>query len=169
VPGDSALRSVRIPIRFEGEAEPQVVEGSFLVADWDVRWFRWEKDPREDAVAYEALVAGPPVFRRTEPAIDFPWQSSGPTPDLVDRFVTVATTTLPLEAGRYRLRVVSDDGVRVRVGDRLVIDDWTWHAPKEAVVDLDLPAGRHPVRIDHFELDGWAVLSFRIERVTDHR
>ena len=51
------------------------------------------------------------------------------------------------------------------MGGKRVIDNWTHHAPTEDVAEVDLPAGDHAVRIEHFEIDGWAHLSFRIEVV----
>ena len=134
--------------------------GTLFAAQWDVRFFQWTKDPREGADAWKALVAGEPVERRTVDAIDFAWQG-GKVSDAVgaDRFATVATTTVDLPAGRWRLATVSDDGIRVWVDEKLVVDDWTWHGPTPHDVDLDLAAGEHTIRVEHFEIDGWAVLS----------
>jgi hypothetical protein len=46
-----------------------------------------------------------------------------------------------------------------------VIDDWTWHGPTPHDVDLDLAAGSHPIRVEHFELDGYAALRCSVEPV----
>jgi hypothetical protein len=42
----------------------------------------------------------------------------------------------------------------------LVIDDWTWHPPKEHTAQIDLSEGEHVIRIEHFEIDGAATLKF---------
>lgn len=56
--------------------------------------------------------------------------------------------------GTYAFRLISDDGSRLRVGDRQVIDHDGLHGaePKDGTVDL--AAGPHPLRIEHFEAGG---------------
>ncbi|MCE9637487.1 MAG: right-handed parallel beta-helix repeat-containing protein [Planctomycetes bacterium] len=135
--------------------------GSLFTTTWDVRFFTWTKDPREDADAWKALLAGEPVERRTLPALDFAWQD-GKVSDAVgaDRFATSATTEVELPAGQWTLHTVSDDGIRVWFDDRLVIDDWTHHGPTPHDVALDFAvAAKHTIRVEHFEIDGWAALS----------
>ncbi|MBI4616430.1 MAG: hypothetical protein HY720_22660 [Planctomycetes bacterium] len=170
VTGSGAGSSIR-PFRIEVESDGKhlVAVGTLLTAEWDVRWFPWTKDPREDAPAFEALVAGDPIVRKTFPALDFPWQGGGPEGVPADRFATVAETTLTLPAGRYRIRTVSDDGVRVKVDGTTVLENWTWHGPTEDTAEEDLSAGEHRVRVEHFELDGWAVLRCSLEPASAHR
>ena len=134
--------------------------GTLFTTSWDVRFFKWTKDPREDAAAWAALLAGDPAERRTLSALDFAWQG-GKVSDAVgaDRFGTLATTAIELPAGAWTLRTVSDDGIRVWVDDKLVIDDWTHHGPTPHDVDLDFAApAKHRIRVEHFEIDGWAAL-----------
>lgn len=144
--------------------------GLMVYAPWKVRWWAWTKDPREDAEAWKAMLATPPLYERTVDALDFSWGGGRPSEKVpADRFATVAETTLELPAGRWLLSTTSDDGIRVWVDGRLVLDDWTWHAPKDASVPLDLPAGRHTIRVEHFEIDGWAVLRSSLEPAADRR
>jgi len=42
---------------------------------------------------------------------------------------------------------------------------WDRHGPTEDVAEVTLEAGRHAFRLEHFEIDGWAWLSFRLEHV----
>jgi hypothetical protein len=53
--------------------------------------------------------------------------------------------------------------VRVIVDGRVVQEDWTWHPPKENVTTVDLEAGEHEIVVEHFEIDGYAVLRFDLE------
>ena len=80
-------------------------------------------------------------------------------------FATIAETTLTLPAGTYEIVTVSDDGVRVRVNGETALENWTWHGPTEDRATITLPDGEHRIRVEHFELDGYAMLSFRIRRV----
>lgn len=133
--------------------------GTLFDAVWDVRFFRWEKDPREDAEAWRALLAGEPTERRRLDALSFQWGGGVVSAAVgADRFATLATSQVELPAGRYRLRTVSDDGIRVRIDGRTVIEDWTHHGPTPHEVDVDLEAGVHHLHVEHFEIDGWAVL-----------
>ncbi|MNG39105.1 PA14 domain protein [compost metagenome] len=69
--------------------------------------------------------------------------------------------TLP-GTGPYLLEVISDDGVRAWIDDRLVIDRWSAH--ESAVDRLPVPAGRHRIRLEYFEMTGWAELQVRFRR-----
>ena len=81
-----------------------------------------------------------------------------------DAFATIATTTVPLTAGRWHLRTVSDDGIRVFVDGEVVIERWNIHGPTpdEAVITLDA-ARTVAIKVEHFEKDGWAALQVTLE------
>ncbi len=139
-------------------------KGTLLSSPWKVRWWAWTKDPREDAAAWKALLATPPLDERTVDSLDFSWGAGKPSEKVpADHFGTVAETKVDLPAGTWLLSTTSDDGIRVFVDGKPVIDDWTWHAPKENSATLDLSAGPHSIRVEHFELDGWAALGCAIE------
>jgi hypothetical protein len=56
--------------------------------------------------------------------------------------------------------------VRVRVQGNLVIDNWTWHGPTEDAGDFSVTASQMiQVEVEHFELDGYAVLSVDLESI----
>jgi hypothetical protein len=65
--------------------------------------------------------------------------------------------------GDYYLDITSDDGVRVWVDGKMVHDDWTYHAPKQESIPLYL-GGSHFIRIEHFEIDGYATLMAQLRR-----
>jgi hypothetical protein len=70
-----------------------------------------------------------------------------------------------LSPGRYYLRTIAADAIRVYVDDQLVLDDWTpgeSHA-KEVAFQA---TGEHRFRVEHLQLDGWYELRLDIERVT---
>lgn len=85
-----------------------------------------------------------------------------------DRVALVAEgeTTLP-PGRRYELLVISDDGVRVWVDDALVIDRWTEH--ESAVDRAPIAAGRHRLRVEYFELTGFAELRVDIQKLLNRR
>ena len=73
-----------------------------------------------------------------------------------------ATGTVTLPEGTYSLRTISDDAVRVWVDSALVIDAWT---PHESRVDYaPLAPGRHDLRVEYRQVDGWVELRVDIIR-----
>jgi hypothetical protein len=74
------------------------------------------------------------------------------------------TRLAEFKCGRFRFNVHADDGVRIRVGDRLVLDAW-----REQVADfqplVDLPGGNLPVLVEYFQRSQSAALAVDWERV----
>ena len=129
--------------------------------DWTVKY--WAFDPPSDPVQFPknfaAKLAEPPIKTETLQRLDF--LSGGAIGAAVpaDRVALRAESIVQLPQGLYELAVVSDDGVRVWIDDRLVIDRWTVH---ESEVDrLPLTGGRYRVKVEYFEATGWAELQVR--------
>ena len=174
------LRVVHEGGRFE-------TEGLVAPANWRIRLFPSPTDPREDAerwrAAAEADVAtllerGGALLTVSE--IDFDFGMAGPAavPALAadeaarsmpaDGFGLVAETTLVFPPGRWRLRTVSDDGVRLLRDDEVLIERWDRHGATEDVAELRLDEETAvDLRIEWFELDGAATLRFDLERLGD--
>jgi len=149
-----------------GPRRPRI-GGSLFRADWTVRFYRWaaEADPREHPSAWNELIRSPPLAEAHVPAIDFVWGAGAPAAGVpADRFATVASASIDLPAGRWHVRTVSDDGIRVWIDRELVIDDWTWHPPKDNSTTVELNEGTHDIRVEHFEIDGHAQLQLVITR-----
>ena len=128
--------------------------------DWDVRFFSWgdSTDIRTDAAAFAALLRGAPVFGRREPRLDYMWYRPPAAYRSVpaERFAVEASARVTLPPGRYTLRTISDDGIRVWIDGRLAIDDWNAH---ESTVDhANLTGGRHDIVVRYFQVDGWMEL-----------
>ena len=69
---------------------------------------------------------------------------------------------MTLPPGRYTLRTISDDAVRVWVDGKLAIDDWT---PHESAVDhAPLTGGPHELRVQYYQVDGWVELRLDMVR-----
>ena len=66
---------------------------------------------------------------------------------------------VPPAAGRYQLHVTSNDGARVRLGGRVVYEDWTDHGAKTDTVPITL-TGRdgEPIVVEYFYAGGQGVL-----------
>lgn len=158
------------------KTDKQTIErrGTLIAADWNVTVFASPNDPREDAESWRKASATGVTFRL--PGLSLRYGSGGPS-DLMDapqsvkdaklpreRFGTLASTELTIPAGEWLINTESDDGIHVWVDDKLVIDDWTHHAPKQHSADLKIDAERKvKIRVEHFELDGFAVLTVTLE------
>lgn len=153
--------------------------GVLVRAIWRTRFLTWDSttDPREKLDAWRALAEGAPVFELG--ALRAPFAHAGPLqsnmniktgeraklPKDADHFGLIATTRLTLPAGKWRVRTLSDDGVRVTAGEHTLIDNWTWHGPTPNEATLTLTHEEVvPFRVEYFEIDGYAVLELSIER-----
>jgi alpha-L-fucosidase 2 len=65
--------------------------------------------------------------------------------------------------GRYLLSTESDDGSRLWLGHRLVVDNGGSHARRRVEAEVRLTAGRHPFRLDYHEAGGAEHLELGIE------
>lgn len=134
-------------------------------ADWTVRFFVWgdSTDPRPGhALSFAALFGGTPQLVRHEPRLDYEWYRPTIAGVPQEHFALDATATITLAPGTYTLRTISDDAVRVWVDGALVIDDWT---PHESVVDnAPLEGGRHELKVQHYQVDGWTELRLDVVR-----
>jgi parallel beta-helix repeat protein len=135
------------------------------IAGWSVSFFGWTStaDPRTQAAAFANVLRGAPLATQRAPRLDYLW-SSRPAVQGVPptQWAAVATTTVTLGPGEYTLRSISDDGTRVWVDGRLAIDNWT---PHESVVDTaPIAAGRHELRVEYYQVDGWTELRVEVVR-----
>jgi parallel beta-helix repeat protein len=123
-----------------GRFEPRI--------DWDVTFLRdsgsadHRSQPRLDLMWYR-----PPTGYAFLPRENWSLQARG---------------SVDLGPGTYSVRTISDDAVRVWVDGVLAIDDWT---PHESQVDYaPLSAGKHDLRVEYRQVDGWTELRVDIIR-----
>ena len=103
-----------------------------------------------------AALTGIPKLMRTDDAINFNWGWNAPAPEINrDNFSARWTGMFTFQAGRYRFTTFSDDGVRLYVDNRLIIDNWRpMRGTRSALVSLS--EGSHTVRLEYFERTGVA-------------
>lgn len=110
-------------------------------------------------------LAGSPVLVAQVPAVNFDWGQGSPDARISpDNFSARFSRTQTFAPGRYRFTLRPDDGGRLYVNNRLVLDDWREGAPRDLSVALDL-SGPTSLRVDYFELGGGA--SVRLDYALD--
>lgn len=164
-------------VRIEAGDFQKDLRGTIIAAEWQVSFFPWKVDPREDLDGWRKLAMGADARSVVLPRIDFPFGMGGPRdlklsdeltrsgPD-GNHFGLIARTSLKLPKGRWRFRTNSDDGVRVLVNGTPVIENWTWHVPTNDEGVFEQAAEMAvPIAVEYFEIDGLAALRLDIEPV----
>lgn len=135
------------------------------IGSWEVRFFAWTDpaaDPDRDPAAFERVFASEPALTRTEARLDYLWFTPRLPGVPAERWAAEATASVALEPGAYSLRTISDDGVRVWLDGRLVIDHFDPHG---SMVDYaPIAAGAHRIRVRYFQIGGWTELRAEIVR-----
>ncbi len=102
---------------------------------------------------------GEPRYRVNDTDINFNWGSSAPDPRLpADNFSVRWSRLVNFAPGTYTFTATADDGIRVWVGDTLVIDAWMPQQPRTFVNSVFL-SGTQSVRVEYFEQSGQAVVN----------
>jgi hypothetical protein len=133
--------------------------------DWTVSWYVYDssaQDPRT-STAYKAIIAGPKTYSVKTKELNYAWGGSPIAGIPADYFLTLAEGAFTIDSGNYEIEVTSDDGVRVWLDDKVILDDWTYHGPKTESIPVRL-GGRHRLRVEHFELNGYSTLKVIIKR-----
>jgi hypothetical protein len=173
--GEPGVHAYKTRVTFGGQTT--TLSGSLIAAEWALSWFTWTKDtdPREKLDAWRALASSEQAGHVTVDALKFDFGGGGPR-DLPwgktmgdkapggNHFGTIASTTIPLPKGKWKFVTLSDDGVRVLVNSTPVIENWTWHAPERNEGIFENPGDASvEIVVEHFEIDGYAVLRLDIE------
>ncbi len=106
-------------------------------------------------------LSGIPVKVLTEKQIDNEWHDNSPLEGInKDNFSVRWTTTLKApHKGDYILDLVSDDGSRLYIDDKLVINDWTDHAAQNFSTLISFRNNEtHKLVIEYYENGGDATM-----------
>lgn len=97
---------------------------------------------------------GTPKFTRIDPSIDFSWGLASPDSALpADHYsITWRGQLIAPATGRYLIALRSDDGSRLTLNGKRVIDNWGGHPPTLKSAEVELVAGvPNDLRIDYFD------------------
>jgi len=106
---------------------------------------------------------GRPLLRKIDSKIDFNWGQGSPASKIPEDNFSVRWRgqITPDRTMRYDFGLASDDGSRLYIGNRLLIDNWGDHSEACVRKSVYLEAGRHyNVRLEYYESWGDAVMRF---------
>ncbi len=95
---------------------------------------------------------------RADSAIDFAWDNSSPGPGVHPNFsARWSGKVIAPESATYIFYVLSDNGCRLRVNNRIIIDRWTNSWGVEHTGTMELTAGQPvDIRLEMFDAGGAA-------------
>jgi hypothetical protein len=99
------------------------------------------------------------TITRTDATVNYDWTNFSPKGIGPDTWSARWTGQVkPANSETYTFYTTSDDGVRLWVDDKLIVDNWTDHAPTENQGTITLAAGQlYDVRMEYYERGGGAV------------
>lgn len=105
----------------------------------------------------------PPALSRVDSKLDFGWGNGAPTATLPsdDFSVRWRGKLVPQVSGHYLLSISGDDGFRLSLDGKRVLEDWTDHAPRVRGTVTTLEAGHaYDLVLEYYEHGGGAELHF---------
>lgn len=161
-------------IALAGTGLNRTLAGTLVATTWDVGVWNFTADPIADVDAWraESVDAKPLTLDRIDLVFAYSGPAGQPDPALKatgvggSKFGLVASTRLALRPGRYKLSTLSDDGLRVLVDDKPVIERWDIHVPTPDSAAFTVDEAREvPVRVEYFQVEGFATLKVDIEPI----
>jgi beta-glucosidase len=115
-------------------------------------------------------LSGAPTLVRIDKQVYFEWGPGSPDSTInIDHFSVRWTGKLvPPVSGAYKLSVTTDDGARLYLDGKLLIDSWFNRGASSDVVSLKLEAGRqYGIKMEYYENEGWSFASLGWEAKPD--
>ena len=147
-----------------GEPSPLMIQRFDIPIDWRVKFFEFDpktEDPRTQFEAYQKKANAPSALEFQKSKLDYTGYGKFEKGVPANHFGTVAEGELNIKPGEYTLELTGDDGVRAWLDGKLIIDEWHYQGPTLYKVKAKL-GGKHKLLINHFQLDGYSALQFRI-------
>ncbi len=132
--------------------------------NWKVQWYQYDEnsDPLKNYDAFARLKFEKPLKEEQAQQLAYVWWGTPGEGIPADGFATFAESKFDIRNGKYKIILTSDDGVRLWLDGKLVIDHWDMHEPAVDEVEVNL-GGAHKIEIEHFDISGFSNLDFRIE------
>lgn len=113
---------------------------------------------------------GAPALVRTDSQIQFDWSGKPPAPGFSrsDYSVRWMGDLISPASGKYKLMLTADDGCRLYLDNKLLIDHWVDSAAVVRTAEVELTAGKaRALRVEFFQRGGQAVARLDWARLDD--
>jgi len=119
-------------------------------------------------------LAGQPALVRIDTQVRFDWNSSSPEPKIKSDSFSVRWTgkLISPKTGNCQLSVTTDDGVRLYVDGKIMVDNWHDRSPGSDIIMIGLQAGKeYDIRMEYYQDRGGAsaTLGWEFNADTDKR
>jgi beta-glucosidase len=96
---------------------------------------------------------GVPKFTQVDRDVNFHWNLASPNQLPIDHFSIVWEGKIVVpESGRYLMGVRSDDGSRLTINGKRIVDNWGGHPPTLKTGEVELKAGvPQEIRLEYYE------------------
>lgn len=172
-PGDS-LADIEIELEYTGmgitttsgenipAGKPFVISYRNLQVpiDWSVKWIRYNKqtNPQTDYAAFQKLLFTEKPFKTQKTnSLAYNWYDTFANNMPEDSVATLAEGSFTIPKGNFQLHVTSDEGVRIWLDGKLVINHWQPHEPDYKSIKLSL-GGMHKIKVEHYKVSGFSTL-----------
>ncbi len=145
------------------------------------RTYRWPaKDSNKWRAEYhnQFNLNAAPTYVRNESTIDYDWGTNPPGGTCKwnqpcwgvwkDNFSVRWTKRQYFTEGRYQFTAGADDGVRVWVDGKVIINEWRDQGYTEFKRSITLTEGYHDLKIEYYERNGTARIKVKYERLNQH-
>lgn len=114
-------------------------------------------------------LSGEPALSRIDPVIKFRSENGNFAPDHVEQFsATWHGYFVPSTAGYYTFYTSSDDGVRLYIDGKRVINNWTPHSETTDSYSTEFAAGKsYQIKVEYFDAGGGGGLGVGVVRTED--
>jgi hypothetical protein len=104
-------------------------------------------------------LSGTPALVRNDPSVNFDWGSDAPAVGMPgDNFAARWSRQVTFSSGRYRFYALADDGVRVRLDNATIINEWH-DSDGQRVYATDVTLnGTRSVVVEYYERGGGALV-----------
>jgi LysM repeat protein len=115
-------------------------------------------------------LSGEPVIVRDDYDVRFNWYGGSPGEGLPDdRFSVRWERNVYFDGSVYHFEATVDDGVRVYVGENLVIDSWREQPSTTYTADVQPPKGVHKVTVEYYEESNMASVQVKWDKAMGQR
>jgi glucose/arabinose dehydrogenase/PKD repeat protein len=159
---DRAVAPDGTALQFAGWSNRKRIRHMITTSEDDVTYTATYQPSQPFTAKYydNTAFSGAPVLSRQDPNINFAWGEGSPDPGLpVNNFAVRWSKTQWFGEGRYKFTAVADDGVRLYIDGKRVIDRWRGPANTEFSHVADLGEGNHTITMEYAEYGGDATAS----------